>query len=350
MTIYYRKNFSSGVMSLPLKASPDYPDDPRYDEIAVKEDHNLPNSDNTTLTKRFRLVIWSGDYTNPGDDPEMEIVTATRSTHPLVYHIITRGEEGTAIVAHPVGCNVGLHYTAGVSNADLATILSILEGDVGSIIYSWKDVFGNRQIGVLPPAAHGKVLVTAGDNRRPFWDWIWGAPGAMGGFIITRESTIEVGYSDEKISPTLKDKIVEVICSYNTDVEEFECIFETIRYIEYLLFDGSSGSEAYEDKESVINSEVCLVSAVTDPVPANTGGGDVTGVSAEGNAFTETWTLTCTTGGVTGIFSVTGSVSGAKADATVGTPYDNNIVAFTINDGTPDFIIGDDFQFTVTKL
>lgn len=92
------------------------------------------------------------------------------------------------------------------------------------------------------------------------------------------------------------------------------------------------------------------ISAVTDPTPANTGGGDVTGISAEDDAPTETWTLTCTTGGATGIFSVTGSISGAKADATVGTPYDNNIVAFTINDGTPDFIIGDDFQFTVTKV
>ena len=92
------------------------------------------------------------------------------------------------------------------------------------------------------------------------------------------------------------------------------------------------------------------ISSVSDPAPTNTGGGDVTGVSAEDDAPTETWTLTCTTGGATGTFSVVGSVSGAKADATVGTPYDNNIVAFTINDGTPDFIIGDDFEFTVTQV
>jgi len=92
------------------------------------------------------------------------------------------------------------------------------------------------------------------------------------------------------------------------------------------------------------------ISSVSDPTPANTGGGDVTGVSAEDDAPTETWTLTCTTGGATGIFFVVGSVSGAQANATVGTPYDNGIVAFTINDGTPDFIIGDDFEFTVTKV
>lgn len=242
-------------MSLPLKASPDYVDDPRYDEIAVEEGHTLPNSDDTTLTKQFRLVLWSGDYTNPGDDPGMEIVTATRTAHPLVYQIVIRGEEDTDIVAHEVGCNVGLHYTAGVSDADLETINSILEADIGSIIYSWVDVFGNKKIGILPPAAHGKVLVTAGDNKRPFWDWVWGAPGAAGGFIIVRESVIETGYSDVKISPTLENKVVVVECSYNTDAEEFECVIEVIGEYEYLLFDGSSGSETYTDKESIISSE-----------------------------------------------------------------------------------------------
>ena len=259
MTVYYRKNFSSGVMSLALEATSDYaggaPDYPRYDEIAVEEDHTLPNSDDTILTKQFRLVIWSGDYTNPGDDPGMEIVTATRTTHPLVYQIVTRGEEDTSIVAHSIGSNVGLHYTAGVSNADLEAVLAILEADRGSLIYSWTDVFGNRQIEVLPPAVFGKVLVTAGSNKRPFWDWIWGAPGAAGGFIITRESVIEIGFLDEIITPTLEDVEVGVVCSYNTDVEEFICLIEIIGYYEYLLFDGSSDTELYEDKESVINSE-----------------------------------------------------------------------------------------------
>lgn len=94
------------------------------------------------------------------------------------------------------------------------------------------------------------------------------------------------------------------------------------------------------------------ISAVTDPGISNTGDGDVTDVFAADVASTETWTLVCTTGGGddVGKFSVTGSVSGAKAEATVGTPYDNNIVAFTINDGDLDFIEGDDFQFTVTKV
>jgi hypothetical protein len=86
------------------------------------------------------------------------------------------------------------------------------------------------------------------------------------------------------------------------------------------------------------------------PGGGNTGNGTVTGLAAIDAAVTETWTLTCTAGGATGTFSVAGSVSGAKADATVGTAYDNSIVAFTINDGVVDFIIGDSFTFTVIKV
>ena len=61
----------------------------------------------------------------------------------------------------------------------------------------------------------------------------------------------------------------------------------------------------------------------------------------------EVWTLTCTTAATDGgTFSVTGSVSGAQAAATVGTDYDNGIVQFFINDGTTDFEVGDVFTLT----
>lgn len=94
------------------------------------------------------------------------------------------------------------------------------------------------------------------------------------------------------------------------------------------------------------------VSAPIDPGENNTGQGDVTQPTAIDAALTETWTLTCTIGGGEGVgkFSVHGSISGYKAVATVGEAYDNDIVAFTINDGEPDFVPGDDFQFTVTKI
>ena len=67
-------------------------------------------------------------------------------------------------------------------------------------------------------------------------------------------------------------------------------------------------------------------------------------------AITETWTLTCTAAATHGgTFSVVGSISGAQPDATVGTPYDNGKLKFTINDGTADFIVGDQFIFTLTQ-
>ena len=89
------------------------------------------------------------------------------------------------------------------------------------------------------------------------------------------------------------------------------------------------------------------------PVPngANTGNGVVFGASSAIDSVDETWTLVCTTGGGNGvgIFSVTGSVSGAQAAATVGEPYWNGLCSFTIIGGTVDFTTGipDDFTFAI---
>lgn len=74
-----------------------------------------------------------------------------------------------------------------------------------------------------------------------------------------------------------------------------------------------------------------------------TGNGTLTGFFAYEQGQSEYWTMTATTGGATATFSVVGSISGVKAAATTGTPYDNGFVKFTINDGATDFIIGDVF-------
>ncbi len=79
-------------------------------------------------------------------------------------------------------------------------------------------------------------------------------------------------------------------------------------------------------------------------VYTGTGDGTLATASIDDSSPVETWTLTCTTGGATGKFSVVGSTSGAQADATVGTPFDS-IVAFTLTDGAVDFVIGDEFVF-----
>lgn len=85
------------------------------------------------------------------------------------------------------------------------------------------------------------------------------------------------------------------------------------------------------------------------PGYTGTGTGTITGVDTSPATVTETWTITCTAAAVEGgTFSVVGSVSGAKADATVGVPYDNGLIAFTINDGATDFQIGDVFTIATT--
>jgi hypothetical protein len=47
-------------------------------------------------------------------------------------------------------------------------------------------------------------------------------------------------------------------------------------------------------------------------------------------------------------FTVTGSVSGAQADAIVGAPYQNDYLEFLISDGATDFIVGDDWSIALT--
>lgn len=86
--------------------------------------------------------------------------------------------------------------------------------------------------------------------------------------------------------------------------------------------------------------------SIANPGYTGTGNGTMTGMDALPAAVSETWTITCITAAANGgTFSVVGSVSGAKANAVVGTPYDNGLVQFTINDGSIDFIVGDVFTF-----
>lgn len=87
------------------------------------------------------------------------------------------------------------------------------------------------------------------------------------------------------------------------------------------------------------------------PGYTGTGNGTLDNFEAKPAAVTETWTLTCTTGGGpgVGVFSVTGSVSGAQASATVGQFYENSFIEFVINDGTTDFVVSDQFTVAVTE-
>lgn len=86
------------------------------------------------------------------------------------------------------------------------------------------------------------------------------------------------------------------------------------------------------------------------PAYTGTGNGALRYLAASPAAITETWTLTCTAAAVNGgTFSVVGSVSGVKAAATVGTAYDNGLIAFRIDDGATDFIVGDAWTIAATQ-
>lgn len=90
--------------------------------------------------------------------------------------------------------------------------------------------------------------------------------------------------------------------------------------------------------------------AVGTPAYTGTGNGALRYLAASPAAVAETWTITCTVAAVDGgTFSVVGSVSGAQADATVGTPYDNGLIAFRIDDGAVDFIVGDFWTVAATQ-
>jgi len=194
MTLYFRKNYGFGTTRQAI--SKNIADGYLYYNIFVEtkknslpngSDGSLYNPSNLTdpdLTSQFKLVIWSTTV-DPGDATDFEIVIARRTENANVYDIITRGDEDTAIVAHPAGSYVGLHYTAGLSMADLEPIRTILAAPKGSLIYTGDDGFGNKIIDILTPSTYGKVLVTAGDNKPPFWDWVWESPGALSGMDVT---------------------------------------------------------------------------------------------------------------------------------------------------------------------
>lgn len=83
------------------------------------------------------------------------------------------------------------------------------------------------------------------------------------------------------------------------------------------------------------------------PTYVGTGNGFMTSVTGGSASVAETFTITCTVGGPTGTFTVTGSVTGAIASATVGTPYSTNKITFSLVDGSNDFIAGDEFTVEV---
>ena len=109
----------------------------------------------------------------------------------------------------------------------------------------------------------------------------------------------------------------------------------------------SIGNRAYVVRADVdLSDDPITTLTASTPVLTGTGNGTMTAVSVDQIAGqAESWTITAT-GATT--FTVVGSVSGAQGNATVGVPYNNGIVAFTINAGLTPFIASDYFIFNVT--
>jgi hypothetical protein len=104
---FLRKNFAKGFLASGITAL--------SNQLTVVAGHTL-----ITAAGMFRLVIWDEiTYSDPADDPNLEIITASYSGVPNVYNII-RAQESTLAVSHDVGDRCGMHYTAGISMDDLS--------------------------------------------------------------------------------------------------------------------------------------------------------------------------------------------------------------------------------------
>jgi hypothetical protein len=68
-------------------------------------------------------------------------------------------------------------------------------------------------------------------------------------------------------------------------------------------------------------------------------------VTVAQNPPMERWTVTA---GSPTAFTVTGTISGPQNNATVGVPYSNGIISFTITQGSLAYGVGDSFNFSVT--
>lgn len=109
----------------------------------------------------------------------------------------------------------------------------------------------------------------------------------------------------------------------------------------------AEGNRAYVVRANVDLSDNPITTYVGNVTgPTGTGNGTLSSLSVnQGTAVTELWTLTATNATT---FTVSGFVTGATASATVGVPYNNGILSFTITAGGTAFVASDNFTINVT--
>jgi hypothetical protein len=96
-----------------------------------------------------------------------------------------------------------------------------------------------------------------------------------------------------------------------------------------------------------------VAASAGSPSFVGTGNGTLTGVAVyTGITVSETITATCVHAVANGgVFNVNGSISGPLGLATVGIGFNASnpqVISFTINDGTSDFVVGDAFTIVTT--
>ena len=109
----------------------------------------------------------------------------------------------------------------------------------------------------------------------------------------------------------------------------------------------------HKDLMNIVRQFITGYGTFPTPGYVGTGDGTISDVASPPPSLSETWTITCNLGGGSGTatFTVSGSVSGAQSDATVGEFYDGagGLIEFLIKDGPVDFIITDVFTVVITE-
>lgn len=140
-----------------------------------------------------------------------------------------------------------------------------------------------------------------------------------------------------------------------------EYVVQAVGYIDELVTDPEESTVTFRCRDlmrRLLDERLHPRPYVMIPTPnaANTGNGSIQAVETKPyKTKNETWTITCTTpgGDGVGIFSVVGSVTGSKGNATSGTEFSTGTgtggIKFTLVAGGTAWSIGDIFTFTTKQ-
>src|SRR5690348_10470641 len=105
----------------------------------------------------------------------------------------------------------------------------------------------------------------------------------------------------------------------------------------------NGNATGYDDLLNKLDTFLTSQGMCTSPAYTGTGNGLISGLIGGSASIAENITVTLT---ASNTFNVTGSVSGSLGSGTVGTPFVNSKVNFTITAGGVAFVAGDVFTFS----